>query len=146
MLFFSLIVNVCYHVIINNQKWSSWSIYWSLWKQHLKAGFPSLSLLWRVQMITIDLPPVRLKSKPQGEKKILIITEPESLWLKLWLVWFSSYFHYAAQYSFSYKSERMQEKMALLKTIYTDLENMHFKMETNSAVTDNRGAQRQIIN
>lgn len=80
------------------------------------------------------------------EKKILIITEPGSLWLKLWLVWFSSYFHYAAQYSFSYKSERMQEKMALLKTIYTDLENMHFKMETNSAVTDNRGAQRQIIN
>lgn len=36
--------------------------------------------------------------------------------------------------------------MVLLKTIYTDLENMHFNMETNSAVTDNRGAQRQIIN
>lgn len=30
---------------------------------------PSVSLLWRVEMITIDLPPERIKSEPEGRKK-----------------------------------------------------------------------------
>lgn len=34
-----------------------------------ESRHPSVSLLWRVEMITIDLPPERIKSEPEGRQK-----------------------------------------------------------------------------
>lgn len=111
--------------LINNQIWSLWSIYWSLWKQHLKTGLPSFSLLWRVQMITIDLPPERIKSKPEGEKNSHYYRTRITVAMVQMLVRFSSHIHCATRCSFPYKCERTQEQCGIIfsrNIMYADLE------------------------